>query len=277
MLQSMVRRFAPAVLTRLDDQREPTPLLLHPALPYGIKAVALPLACLPVLKRTSGGKLVCAEQEDVGWDWGQCLPRSIQDASPQRIRSFIAGRLCAEKALQRLHQSHAPLNNGYGGMSTAVDMGPRGEPIWPQWQGQHLIGSITHSERLAAAVVCPKHFIQAIGIDCEEFMDAQCQAAALQLCFTAQELERFPDLARDSALTTLMYATKEAFYKAIWPTVQRFVDFKEVEVDSLDRESGVLQLFSRSHDVAMLLRERWLHCFRESGGDVHALSALIAH
>jgi 4'-phosphopantetheinyl transferase EntD len=286
-LHSALQRHAPVLLARLRMHWAPAPLLALASWPRGTFAVALPLAVLPSLQHDGPGRMVWAGADAAtGSIWTRALPRALWKASPQRIRSFVAGRLCAEEALRRLNASldgHmrsgeaellAPA--GASAITAAIGLGPHGEPLWPSMRAQQLLGSITHSERWAVALVCPRDLIQGIGIDCEECMDAQAHAAARLVCFSPQEFKRFPELARDTALATVVYAAKEAFYKAIWPRVQRFVDFMEVEVMALDRDGGVLRLDSQAPDVAALLRERWLHRFTECAGTVHAVSAMFA-
>ncbi len=285
-LHSALQRHAPALLARLRMHWAPAPLLMPANWPLGTFAVALPLAVLPSLQREGPGRMVWAGADAAtGSIWTRAMPRALWRASPQRIRSFVAGRLCAEEALRRLNASldgHVrsgeaePLAPaGASAIPAAVGLGLHGEPLWPSMRAQQVLGSITHSERWAVALVCPRDLIQGIGIDCEERMDAQAHAAARQVCFTPQEFKRFPELARDTALATVVYAAKEAFYKAIWPRVQRFVDFMEVEVLALDRDGGVLRLDAQTPDVAALLRERWLHRFTERAGTVHAVSAMF--
>lgn len=210
-------------------------------------------------------------------NWAISTPPALSNASSPRLRSFIAGRLCAELALHRLtkvaesmhdHTLAAVIQEGVG-------MGPQGEPIWPLVHGQLVAGSITHSERWALAVVSLKKQISSIGIDCEELMDAQSHAAALQVCFTERELKRFADLERNTVLATILYSVKEAFYKAVWPYVRRFVDFKEVEILVLDIDTGILHLESQSSDLVPLLRKRWLHLFTQQNETVHAMSTLF--
>lgn len=283
-LHGALQRDAPGLLADLRMRWAPAPLLMPASWPRGTVAVALPLDALPALQRRGLDQLVWSGADE-GAGWTEALPRALQVASPSRIRSFVAGRLCAEEALRRLDSNQEwggvceaePLSPAASTFPAAVGQGRHGEPLWPALHGRPLLGSITHSERWAVAVVCPKNFIQGIGIDCEERMDAQAHAAARKVCFTPQELKRFPELARDTALATMVYAAKEAFYKAIWPRVQRFVDFMEVEVLTLDRDGGVLRLQAEASDVAALLRERWLHRFTERAGTVHAVSSLFAH
>jgi 4'-phosphopantetheinyl transferase EntD len=284
---SAIERQTPAALEQLQRQWRTPPLFMPHSWPPGTSAVALPLSAIPLLKRQgtepetldrTAWPSKCTGHGLAELEWGRCVPRALHGASLRRLRSFMAGRLCAEAALNRLVSS-ATVIPGFcisTGVAEGIDMGPHGEPVWPEVNGHCLTGSITHSERWAAAVVCPKAVIQSIGIDCEELMDGQSHDAALEICFTKWELARYPDLARDAALTTAMYAAKEAFYKAIWPYVRRFVDFTEVEVLGMERPCGTLHLQSKSRDVAMLLRQRWLHRFTLCGGTVHAVSALFS-
>jgi 4'-phosphopantetheinyl transferase EntD len=69
---------------------------------------------------------------------------------PRRVAAFRAGRRCAALALADLGLPPAP-----------VLRGPAGDPRWPPG----VIGSVSHSGALAAAVVAPAGAAVAVGAD----------------------------------------------------------------------------------------------------------------
>src|SRR5947208_1552294 len=72
---------------------------------------------------------------------------------PARRREFRAGRLYARQALR-----------GLGIPETAIPIGPDRAPIWPKG----VVGSISHSRNLCAAVVGLSADYLGIGIDIED-------------------------------------------------------------------------------------------------------------
>src|SRR4051812_26708965 len=78
--------------------------------------------------------------------------QSIAHCAQKRIRDFAAGRDCAHRALEEL---------GIAGFS--ILSGSTREPLWPQ----SIVGSITHTEGYAAAVVARAQQVRSVGIDCE--------------------------------------------------------------------------------------------------------------
>jgi enterobactin synthetase component D len=151
------------------------------------------------------------------------LPAGIATSVPKRQLAFVAGRLCAEHALRR------------AGTSGAVARGPAGEPLWPQG----FLGSITHTDALACAVAAPRRGHEGragLGIDSQTLADEASLEAILSVCCTARERAMLRDgrPPRETGLAaTVVFALKEAFYKAIHPTVGRFVDFEELDVSGI--------------------------------------------
>jgi enterobactin synthetase component D len=150
------------------------------------------------------------------------LPPEVRQATSSRRTAYVAGRLCAERALSQL------------GATGPVLRGPVGEPLWPEgW-----IGSISHTDRVAFAVAMPSHSGAGIGIDSEEIVDSSGMSDIRSVCCTALERERWFDGTDDEWVATAIFSAKESFYKAIHRHVKRFVDFDEVEVRSLQRVDG---------------------------------------
>lgn len=141
--------------------------------------------------------------------------KAIARAVLERQHEFSTGRASARAAMHRL-----------GLTSRCIPVGPDREPVWPPG----YIGSITHNEGLCATVFRKRNHIVGIGIDL-------ASADPLQV-----ELRRFICTTRErqgaSAVSASMaedphkmiFAAKEAVYKALFPTVGRFIDFHEVEI-----------------------------------------------
>ena len=149
------------------------------------------------------------------WDG---LPNELNQWVPKRRLSFIAGRLCAEKALQQL------------GLYTYVSRGLAGEPIWPS----KVTGSITHTDEMAYAVVAPSISPFGIGIDSEACVNSESFRDISQICCTHYERTTHFSGRQNELIATLLFSAKESLFKSIYHIVQRIVEFDEVEVLLLD-------------------------------------------
>lgn len=138
--------------------------------------------------------------------------------SNRRLGEFLAGRICALKALE--------------GLVSQMDILPIGKnkmPIWPAG----FTGSITHTEDKVSAVVLPSNHNLFIGLDLENIFKKN----------TAEELEdevlldrerRYLKLNSYLEIITLIYSAKEAVFKAVNCLGFPFLDFKEIELTYLN-------------------------------------------
>lgn len=148
----------------------------------------------------------------------------VRNASPRRQDEFAAGRLCAVTALESL-----------GIPSASVGREAGGAPIWPAG----VIGSISHIDNVAAAVVTRSAEVKTIGLDVERI--GRVQPALWPLLFSQKEHRRLTAAdphARDT-LATALFASKEAFYKAQWQITREWLDFVDVEIELKGRSFWV--------------------------------------
>ena len=96
-----------------------------------------------------------------------------------------------------------------------------GAPIWPKG----IVGSIAHDARLAIAMVASEAGYQGLGVDIEpaEKLDLDL----LGLVATSNERQRIKD---EPFGGRLLFAVKEAVYKAVFPLDGVFLDHQDVEV-----------------------------------------------
>lgn len=98
-------------------------------------------------------------------------------------------------------------------------------PIWPAG----YLGALTHTEGFCAVAVASERALRGVGIDAERNQPLEAPVAAQIL--TEQEQRRLRDAGHDpSQLGALWFSAKESIYKAVFPTVQRYVGFREVEI-----------------------------------------------
>ena len=140
----------------------------------------------------------------------------VSRAVPKRVGEFAAGRACARRALGELGIDHCVL-------PVAHDR----QPIWPA----AVIGSITHTIGLCAAVVAGKGRLAAIGIDCEGVANAS-QEIWDSICGPEETVWRrsLPAL-QQAAAVTLLFCAKEAFYKCQFPLTGEWLDFHDLRVE----------------------------------------------
>jgi 4'-phosphopantetheinyl transferase EntD len=146
----------------------------------------------------------------------------LRPAVLKRRLEFSTGRCCAREALAELRVPPAP-----------ILMGPLREPVWPAG----ILGTITHTDDISAAVVVRTGPWKGIGID---LLDRGRAGDVLRdaIGIIADEGEEV--IAQEIAGTrpdgrVLLFSAKESVIKAVSSSFQRFVDFTEINV-VLDRD-----------------------------------------
>lgn len=136
-------------------------------------------------------------------------PRAVE----KRRRELRAGRVAAHRALAQA---------GAASASAPILKGPRGEPLWPAgW-----VGAISHSDRLAAALVAPSTATAGVGLDVEQ-LDREVPPEVVALVTRASERGW---IGADSARFLAVWSAKEAIFKATFPLAGVFLDFLDAEL-----------------------------------------------
>ena len=125
-----------------------------------------------------------------------------------RRREYSSGRRAARHALEML-DVHGSAVNARGRM-----------PVWPPG----IVGSITHSRSLALAMVGRNRNVAGIGVDLELEQRVTDQLARRVLL--KPERERL----LEGDWPTMLFAAKEAVYKAVNPLVGEYLEFTDVEI-----------------------------------------------
>ena len=136
----------------------------------------------------------------------------------KRSREYSTGRRVARVALARI-----------GVVPGEIPSEDR-RPVWPEG----VVGSIGHSRSLAAAVVGPSGAFDGIGIDIEIENAVSGNTADRLLTPTERAWLPAPEW------RTMIFAAKEAVYKAVNPLVGEFLGFQDVQVD-VDEAVGVFR------------------------------------
>ncbi|WP_197678816.1 4'-phosphopantetheinyl transferase family protein [Pseudomonas vancouverensis] len=155
-------------------------------------------------------------------------PPSIQRSVAKRQAEFLAGRVCARAALQRLQ-----------GLNYVPAIGEDRAPVWPD----HIVGSITHSTGRAAAIVAHNSHWRGLGMDLENLLNPERAERLAGEILNPPELQRMMAGSRDqrALLVTLTFSVKESLFKALYPIVQKRFYFEHAEVLEW-HESGHVRL-----------------------------------
>ena len=153
-------------------------------------------------------------------DFQRCAvppPASIQRSVAKRQAEFLAGRLCARSALQRLD-----------GLDCIPAIGEDRAPVWPA----HISGSITHSTGHAAAIVGHKAQWRGLGMDLENLLPLERAERLAGEILTADEMQRMAAGPQEqiAQCVTLTFSAKESLFKALYPIVHKRFYFEHAEV-----------------------------------------------
>ncbi|WP_309671784.1 4'-phosphopantetheinyl transferase superfamily protein, partial [Gemmatimonas sp.] len=156
----------------------------------------------------------------------------VVDMPETRRSTFVAGRLAMRAALA----VHAP-HDAY----SPILRTDRGAPVLPH----AVAGSVSHKHDAALALMLPRHALAPgtalhVGVDLEHRPTARdvARPSIARRILTVPELEALSAFDADPLAqrerVILSFALKEAVYKAIDPTVRRYVRFTEVALQFTD-------------------------------------------
>ena len=184
----------------------------------------------------------------------------VAGASPARRAEFATGRHCARLAL-------ASLSPALGRMPVLADA--RGAPVWPAG----VVGSITHCPGWTGAVAARSsngvpvlgRGVRSLGLDAEPV--APLPPGVLEVVASPDERESLEQLAGLGGerpgipWDTLLFAAKEATYKAWYPLAGTVVAHDAVHVEL--SASGTFSAVARADDAlgrvaTHRVRGRWV-------------------
>lgn len=147
-------------------------------------------------------------------------------ASTKRRNEFYSGRWCAVQCLIQKN-----INN------FAIQIGEDRAPIWPKG----IIGSISHSDRLAAALVDKNTDCVAIGLDIQPLSPETLAEDLKDTILHPLEITRF-NHEFDAKIFDLIFSAKETLFKALYPSCSVFFDHQEAEVFKIDVSQNTLKI-----------------------------------
>ena len=147
---------------------------------------------------------------------------SLRNAVKKRKAEFLAGRICVREALKRLEY---PIID--------VGIGPFRDPLWPEG----IVGSITHTENFACAILEHSDQLCSIGIDSQQIIDRGIESEIVDQVLSREEQEKFFPSSTFANGVAIAFAAKEAFFKCVFPFVGQYFEFHDVGITSIQTES----------------------------------------
>lgn len=145
-------------------------------------------------------------------------PPSLSNAVTKRKAEFLAGRVCARHALEEM------------GQIGDVPIGCNRQPVWPE----NVVGSISHTNQTAIAIVAKQDHISALGIDIEHTVDAKTGEDMISQIINDDErafIQKNGQLDRE--MLTMIFSAKESFFKAAYPSIQSFFGFDAISLRAI--------------------------------------------
>ncbi|QNM95087.1 4'-phosphopantetheinyl transferase family protein [Chitinimonas koreensis] len=188
------------------------------------------------------------------------LPADLQRAVPKRQAEYLAGRWCAARALRRFAAAEQ------------VAVQPDRSPGWPAG----FVGSISHAQGRALAVVARGDDYRALGVDIETELDPATAAQLEPMLLQADETALRPAGWPQARFLTLAFSAKETLYKAVYPHGRRILEFHDARLLAIG--AGELELaLLPDHRPATLPDARYRVAYRFDGNQCLTLLALPQH
>lgn len=148
----------------------------------------------------------------------------VDRAMAKRRKEFATGRVLARKAVRHLGVEPAPILRDESGA-----------PIW----GRDIVGSISHTEGMVAAVATRLRFARGVGVDVECRQNPFPWRAIDSIALPEERawLDSLPDGCRELAAYVL-FSAKESAIKCLYTAAGSLARFNDLAV-RMDFSSGV--------------------------------------
>lgn len=157
--------------------------------------------------------------------YGLSVPLLPPTWTIRRRAEFLYGRLCAYHAIRQ----HHPTFKG------TIGRGRDGIPIWPDG----FTGSISHTTNCAGAVVCKGDAYHSLGFDVESILDDVVAREISPMVLSVQDWAAFDSTCLSlREYVSFVFSAKESLFKALYPTVRRFFEFKDAFVKYVEPTDG---------------------------------------
>lgn len=148
---------------------------------------------------------------------GVPLPPRLRGAIAKRRAEYVAGRLCAQRALWLLD-----------GRSACPGMNEDRSPRWPV----DCVGALTHNDGWAAALVAHRQAYQGLGLDAERLLGSEEARRLAKRVLTPGEAARLEHMEpwNVALMVGATFSLKESLFKALYPLVGRMFHFQSAEL-----------------------------------------------
>lgn len=192
---------------------------------------------------------------------GIVFPDTLINAVFKRKAEFLAGRFAALRCFEKLRDMSSKHERCSFGDPFDLQIGAHRSPLWPQG----FIGSIAHTNSRACALVTSTDNYQGVGIDIEDWLPSSSyeQIGPLILVGNDYSIIRLNSSGTGRLsvqnLLTLFFSAKESLFKALYPSVGHYFDFKDAEITEFDCKKE----FLRIRLLKSLGAEPWLQKYAE--------------
>ena len=173
------------------------------------------------------------------------FPDNIHQAVVKRKAEFLAGRYCAQRALAEIDIE-----------ATTLAIGKDRYPEWPE----SALGSISHSDSRAVAIVSKASDLRGIGIDIEKHINENTiENIQSQILFGTEVDLLSATLLSKQLFFTIVFSLKESFFKSAYPIVQSYFDFDAITVTHINVDTGSIMFTLNCELHNTLQKGRVLH------------------
>jgi 4'-phosphopantetheinyl transferase EntD len=149
---------------------------------------------------------------------------------PQEAAAFAASVVKVRRASGAARIVARQLLADVGLAGRALPKSSSGAPIWPSG----IVGSLAHDSRLAVAAIARRRDFIGLGIDVEP-----AEALPSDLVDWVVSPQERAEIDDDPYHGRLLFAAKEAVYKAVHPLDQTFLDHHDVQISLARRQATV--------------------------------------
>ena len=155
------------------------------------------------------------------------FPNSLESAVSKRRAEYLAGRILAREILHDFKIYH------FSVLST------RRCPIWPK----NIVGSISHKSSVAICVGAKNNTYSGVGVDIENIINEASLASIKNRVLDVNEQDLFDNSAMHASVAvTIGFSVKESLFKALYPSVQKILDFSIAKIIKIDIDDGEIEL-----------------------------------
>lgn len=165
---------------------------------------------------------------------GFCIPDHVKVSVAKRQHEYMTGRLCAFRAI-------CELGNHY---TRIVNCDKNQLPIWPSG----IVGSISHSDYYAVAIVGSNIRYASMGVDIEHMNFDRHTIESINDQVIDSEEHRILDeidtynKKYDKHLRLTIFSAKESFYKCMYPKIKKHIEFKSIHVIEINQVENFMRL-----------------------------------